>query len=117
MRKTKVFDVQRRGVFPPFANRIGFGKQVTALAITVDQLKDLEFFGNVLRDHLTGISAKIGAGKFKTFEKTSPRGFNTFGILAVLRKHAVNYIGVRIADKRILVHIGFDTTIKVKILP
>ena len=78
--EVEVFERQRRGVGPTFANGVGLGEQVTSGAVPVNQVQNLELLEGSGRG---GIVTIRGAAQVKTCKKKPPRAVHRFGVRLV----------------------------------
>jgi hypothetical protein len=86
--QAKIAKFKGRPIGSPVADGVGLGEQMPPCAIPVDQLYDLEFFVNLLRNlnlcFLFPVKGEIRIGQVIPLEKTSPAGLNRIGILEIL---------------------------------
>ncbi len=81
--KSEILNIERWGIFPATANRVGFCKQMSPLTIPVNQIQNRKFLIYFIRMNQNRFLLIICTGKFKTGKKLLPAFVNRFGIFKI----------------------------------
>ena len=84
MRQAKIFNGKGRLVLSSLPYRVGAGKQMSAPAVTVDELYYSKFFENAFGNSVGGVLFAIFQTKVKSLKKGAPTGLYAIWVNEVL---------------------------------